>query len=147
MKTIFDNTTQAELIDRINKLDENSKAEWGKMTVYQMLKHCSLWEEMILGKQKYKQIFMGRIFGKMALKGMLKDDAPVKRNMPTVPGFAITGTGDPIAEKAKWISLMKEHAHTENPDFVHPFFGKMNKEQVGLFAYKHIDHHLRQFGV
>ncbi|QEC77366.1 DUF1569 domain-containing protein [Mucilaginibacter ginsenosidivorax] len=146
MKTIFDKATRAEIIDRIGTLNESSTAQWGKMTVYQMLKHCSLWEEMVLGKTMYKQSFIGKLFGKMALKGMLKDDSPVKKNMPTVPGFNITGTGDVEAEKAKWIELIHEEENFANHNFVHPFFGKMTKEQIGCFAYKHIDHHLRQFG-
>ena len=148
MKTAFDQGTRDELINRINNLTEKSTAQWGKMTVYQMLKHCSLWEEMILGKKKYKQAFIGRIFGKMALKKMLKDDSPVDRGMPTMPGFKMTGiTGDVEAEKKKWIALMKEHTNVNNNEIVHPFFGKMTKEQLGYMAYKHTDHHLRQFNV
>ena len=71
MKTLFDKTTRDELINRINTINENSTAQWGKMNVYQMLKHCTLWQEMILGKKKYKQPFIGRLFGKMnkMLKG------------------------------------------------------------------------------
>ena len=89
MKTIFDKTTRDELISRINTLNENSKAQWGKMTVSQMLKHCIQWEEMALGKTIYKQSFIGKLFGKSALKDMIKDDGPLKKNMPTVPGFKI----------------------------------------------------------
>jgi Protein of unknown function (DUF1569) len=145
MKSIFEESTTEELIGRINKLNENSKALWGKMDVYQMLKHCTLWEEMITGKLKTKRVFLGRLFGKMALKNMIKDEKPVKRNMPTVPGFNIRDHGDVLAEKNKWIAMVKEHARFSNINFVHPFFGKMTKEQIGLLAYKHTDHHLRQF--
>jgi hypothetical protein len=145
MKSIFEETTTDELIRRISMLSENSKAQWGKMTPYQMLKHCTLWEEMISGEKKYKRMFLGRLFGKMALKGMIKDDKPVRHNMPTVPGFGITDHGDFSSEKNKWIGMVKEHSHFSNNDFVHPFFGKMTKEQIGLLAYKHSDHHLRQF--
>ena len=60
MKTIFDKPTRDELINRINALNENSKAQWGKMSVSQMLKHCVQWEEMILGKRVYKQSFIGK---------------------------------------------------------------------------------------
>jgi Protein of unknown function (DUF1569) len=144
LKSIFDKLTRDELIERINTLDENSTPQWGKMNVYQMLKHCTQWEEMILGKRKYKQSFVGKLFGKSALKGMLKDESPLKRNMPTVPEFKIKENGDAVAERNKWITLIEEHAHVSNSGFVHPF-GKMTKEQVGLFAYKHTDHHLRQF--
>lgn len=145
MKTIFDKPTRDELINRIRRLDENSKAEWGKMTIYQMLKHNTLWDDMITGKRKYRQAFIGRLFGKMALKGVLKDEKPLRRNTPTVPEFRITGNGDVLSEKAKWIAQIEGYAHFSNPDFIHPFFGKMTTEQIGQMAYKHADHHLRQF--
>ncbi|MES2678635.1 MAG: DUF1569 domain-containing protein [Bacteroidota bacterium] len=145
MKTIFETSVREELITRINALNENSKAQWGKMNVYQMLKHCRLWSEMILGRKKYKQAFIGRLFGKALLKNAVKDDSPMKRSTPTVPEFIIKENGNMHEEKKKWIALIEEHANFLNDDFVHPFFGKMNKEQIGIHAYKHCDHHLRQF--
>ena len=145
MKTIFDQETRAKLIHRINTLNENSRAQWGKMNVYQMLKHCRLWEEMLMGKKKYKRVFIGRLFGKIALRMVLKDEKPMSRNAPTIPELKIKENGDVSSEKAKWIALIEEHTHFSNPDFVHPFFGKMTEEQIGYFAYKHTDHHLRQF--
>jgi hypothetical protein len=145
MKTIFDEKTTEELIQRINRLNENSKAQWGKMTVYQMLKHCTLWEEMISGDKKSKRMLLGRLIGQMALKNLIKDERPMSRNLPTVPGFSITDHGDVLSEKKKWIAMVEEHARFSNGDFVHPFFGKMTKEQIGYLAYKHTDHHLRQF--
>ena len=144
MKSLFDKTTRDEIITRINSLNENSTARWGKMNVYQMLKHCTLWEEMLLGKKIYRQSFLGRMFGKMALKNMLKDE-PMKPNLPTVPSFKIIDNGDVAAAKAVWIELIAEHARQKNSGFVHPFFGKLTAEQAGRIAYKHIDHHLRQF--
>ena len=144
MKSVFDKPAREELISRINSLNENSTARWGRMNVYQMLKHCTLWEEMLLGKSQYRQSFTGRIFGKMALKSMLKDE-PMKPNLPTVPSFKISGNGDVAASKAEWINLISEHEHQKCSGFVHPFFGKLTAEQAGQMAYKHIDHHLRQF--
>ena len=145
MKTIFDKTTRDALIARINTLTENSTAQWGKMNVYQMLKHCTLWEEWIASNKKHKQQFIGRLFGKMALKNVLKDDAPLRRNTPTLSELRIKDNGDVESEKKKWIALIEQNANFSNPDFVHSFFGKMTKEQVGQMAYKHTDHHLRQF--
>jgi hypothetical protein len=145
MKTIFDTTTREELIRRISTLNENSTAQWGKMNVSQMLKHCTLTEEMYLGKKHYKRAFIGRLFGKIALKRVLKDENPLTRNTPTLPELRITANGDIAAEKGKWIGLLEEYGHLSEPGFVHPFFGKMTKEQVGHVAYKHADHHLRQF--
>jgi hypothetical protein len=148
MKTIFDKTTRDEIIARINSLNDNNKPQWGKMNVYQMIKHANLADEMLLGKKAYKRVFLGRILGKMVLKKMLKDDSPMDKNAPTGHGFIITElSGDIAVEKAKWISSVSEYAGFDNNDFEHWFFGKMTREQVGQFAYKHNDHHLRQFGV
>jgi Protein of unknown function (DUF1569) len=149
MKTVFDKATRDELIDRINKLDDNSKAQWGKMNVYQMLTHCTRYEEWILGKNnpKYKQAFIGRVFGKMALKQVTKDERPLGQSTPTLSTFKVKETtGDLAAEKKKWITLIGEYEHLSNPNFIHSFFGKMTKEQIGILGYKHTDHHLRQFG-
>jgi hypothetical protein len=146
MKTIFDKAIRDELINRINTLNENSTAQWGKMNIYQMLKHCTLWEEMILGRVKCKPIFLGRLFGKIALKNSLKDETPMMRNAVTSPELKVKeSNGNVASEKAKWIALIEEHVVFSSPDFVHPFFGKMTKDQIGYHAYKHTDHHLRQF--
>lgn len=67
MKTIFDEAFRAELIDRINSITEDKAAEWGKMNLYQMVKHCSNWDEWIQGKNNpvYKQEFIGFLFGNL----------------------------------------------------------------------------------
>jgi hypothetical protein len=148
MKTVFDKMTRIELADRIAALGENHTAEWGKMNVYQMVRHCSLFEEWMLGKNDpvYKRAFIGRIFGKMVLNGMMKDDRPIKRNMPTTDDLKIKETtGDLGYAKTKWITLIEDYENYSNPGFVHDFFGKMTLEQIGIFAYKHTDHHLSQF--
>jgi hypothetical protein len=146
MKTVFDKTTRDELISRIDTINETSKNEWGKMNVYQALKHCTLWDEWIQSNKNNKQAFIGRLFGSMALKKILKDEGPLARNTPTFSEFKVKEiSGDIASEKKKWIALINEYAHFSTPGFVHSFFGKMTKEQVGQLAYKHADHHLRQF--
>ncbi|CAN5802480.1 hypothetical protein BH11BAC3_BH11BAC3_14400 [soil metagenome] len=146
MKTVFDKSTSEELINRINLLSENSTARWGKMNVYQMLKHCTVCEEMYQGKTEHKRVLLGRLIGRVALKGILKDDKPLRQNSPTSPDFKITeNEGDVSAEKAKWVTLIEAYDHYSPVKFTHWFFGEMTKEQVGIFVYKHADHHLRQF--
>src|SRR3954449_67796 len=110
MKSIFDQTTRDELISRINNLNENSSAQWGKMNINQMIKHCVLFEEMCLGKKKYKRAFIGRLFGGIALKNMLKDEKPFQRNAPTSADFKIKEVdGNVSSEKKKWIALVEEY--------------------------------------
>ena len=120
MKTIFDKATRDGLISRINLLHENSLAQWGHMNVYQMVQHCIMFEEWILGIKKpvYKQVLIGRLFGKTALKGILKDDSPLKRNTPTLPAFKIReNTGDTAAGKKQWIELVELYEFFSNPGF------------------------------
>ncbi|MDB5195784.1 MAG: hypothetical protein JWP88_154 [Flaviaesturariibacter sp.] len=146
MLSVFDKETRESLIVRIDTLTENSTAQWGKMNVYQMIKHCILCEEMYLGKREYKRAVIGRVFGKIGLRNLLKDERPLKPNEPTSPAFKIAETnGDFAVEKRNWIALMEAYATYSNTRMVHWFFGKMTKEQVGQFVYKHTDHHLRQF--
>ena len=147
MKSVFDIATREELVERIKSLDQNNNALWGKMNVYQMVKHCTLHEEMVLGKLKIKRVFIGRLIGGMLLKKVLKDDKPFGRNSPTSSLLKTHhDRGDIEQQKKEWISRLEQYASYTAPDFIHPFFGPMTKDQIGFFAYKHADHHLRQFG-
>ena len=150
MKTIFDNKIREELIERIKQINKSNRPEWGKMNVSQMLRHNTYWNGWILGKDShtYRQAFLGKVFGKIALKKMIKDEKPFDKNIPTSDQFKVKETtADLESEKSVWISLIKEYKNYDNPNFVHDFFGKMTKEEIGILVYKHTDHHLRQFGI
>lgn len=146
MKSILDRATRDEIIERIHQLNENSTAQWGEMNVYQMLRHCVLCDELYQGRSKHRRSFRGRLYGKAALKNLLSDQ-PFPKSAPTSNAFKVKEeSGDVESEKKKWIALIQAYEHYSN-DYVHWFFGKMSKEQLGQFVYKHNDHHLRQFGV
>jgi hypothetical protein len=148
MKSVFDTSVREELIKRIYAVNPKNNAEWGKMNAFQMLKHCTLCEDMYLGKLKIKRVLIGRLFGPMVLKKVLKDDTPFGKNAPTSSLLkTINENGDVELQKREWIGRIEQYGSYSNPNFVHPFFGPMTAEQVGYLAYKHIDHHLRQFGV
>jgi len=150
MEDIFKTETIESFKKRIQELDDSSSANWGKMDLYQMLKHCTENDRMLLREKSYKRLFIGRLFGKLALKANIKDDKPLKKNGATHPELVITGSGDVAQQKQNWIDLLEKYprmAQEAYQDFIHPFFGKMDRNQVSRFAYKHIDHHLRQFGV
>src|SRR5690348_8342473 len=89
MKSVLDASTREELIRRIDTLNENSVALWGKMNVCQMLRHCSRWDEMVHSNKMGKRVFIGRIFGGMALRSVLKDEKPLGKNTPTLPELMI----------------------------------------------------------
>jgi hypothetical protein len=147
MKTIFEPSTITELTNRINSLSPQHQAQWGTMNVFQMTKHCALCDDMFLGKIKIKRVFIGRLIGKKILKKSLEEGRPFGKNSPTAPVLKTTETtGDIEKLKKEWLDRVSQYASFNNFDFVHPFFGPMSKDQIGIFAYKHADHHLRQFG-
>jgi hypothetical protein len=150
MKTVFDLATREELIQRISLLNQDSKPVWGKMNVYQMTKHNTIWNEWVLGKSNfvYKQEFLGKLFGKLALRSNTKDDKPIGKNLPAGKAFTVNeNEGDFQSELLTWIEQINAYGNFSNDSFIHDFFGKMTNEQIGIFAYKHNDHHLRQFDV
>ncbi len=149
MKSIFDQETRTEIVNRIDLLNEQSTALWGKMTVSQMVRHCALCEEYYYGNIKIKRSFLGRIFGKFAIAGILKDEARgLGKNAPTSAHFKVTESVLNLeAEKDHWKALIIRYESFNKDHFMHWFFGRMTKKQLGEFIYKHCDHHLQQFGV
>lgn len=147
MTSIFDHKATEEIAQRINSLNPDSTANWGKMNLYQMLKHCTLCEQMMQGDIKIRRVFMGRLLGKMVLRQALAEGKPFGKNFPTSPILKTTSeTGDFEQQCKAWLERIGQYHAFSNCDFVHPFFGRMTKEQIGVFVYKHADHHLRQFG-
>jgi hypothetical protein len=147
MKSIFDPVTREEVINRINSLNTDSKAQWGTMSVGQMVRHCTLCEDYYFGNIKVKRSWIGILFGRFAINGILKNEnATLAKNAPTASRFKVTETVHNLDdEKEKWKSLVNRYAIVNYKYFVHWFFGKMTKEELGQFIYKHCDHHLKQF--
>lgn len=138
--------TRTKLLQRIQQLNSNSLPKWGRMTVYQMIRHCLLAEHMFQGKKQYKQVLMGRLFGKMALKSILKEGALMPRNAKASDDFLEPQTtGDVETAKQEWVTAINGWEQSASAEITHWFFGRMTKEQAGQFVYKHTDHHLRQF--
>ncbi|MEO8666680.1 MAG: DUF1569 domain-containing protein [Ignavibacteria bacterium] len=149
MESIFDISANKKLIDRVNKLSPKSKPEWGKMKVSQMLVHCKIPIQSAFGDIKIKREFAGILFGRIAKK-MLSGDKPFKKNLPTNKAFQISNDPDLKEEKQKLLKLIRRFIEagpngiTKQP---HPFFGNLTTQEWDNMMWKHLDHHLRQFGV
>ncbi len=148
MASIYEPSDRNLLLARIDRLTPQNKANWGKMNVLEMLAHGVKSESMMQGDMVIKPVFIGKIIGKMILNKILKDDAPFGKNSPTSAHLKSIGhTGDFEAERENWKAAISRYAAFDKPGIVHPFFGKMDRDQIGRFAHKHINHHLQQFGV
>ncbi|MBK6936499.1 MAG: DUF1569 domain-containing protein [Chitinophagaceae bacterium] len=148
VKNLFDNTTYYETIERLNSLTTNSQRQWGKMNVSQMLAHCKEAFRVPFMEKPPRRMLMGYIVGWLA-KPLLYGEKPYKRSLPTAPGFIITDERNFEEEKKQLIELVTNFYKATPAGIgnkVHPFFGKMNAEQWGMGMWKHLDHHLQQFG-
>lgn len=150
MNSIFTDQYHQEIINRINKLKENSQAKWGKMDVGQMLKHCQLPLQIAL--QNNVMTAKANVFKKLIFKmfkPMMYNDKPWRPNMQTPKEFVVVNVQNFNTERESLIALIdtfnSKKEHTNWPE--HPFFGHFTVEQRGQMQYKHLDHHLKQFGV
>lgn len=149
MKNIFEPDSYNEIMQRIDKLQPNAQKQWGKMDLAQMLAHCS--EPLYIAlaeKPGQGGGLMALLFGKMAKKTVL-EEKPFKHGLPTAKDFVQNEPKDFNTEKERLKGLVARlYAGKDTmPTRKHPFFGQMTPAEWSRAMYKHIDHHLRQFGV
>ena len=148
MKTIFDLNAYQEVIRRVESLQPGIQRQWGKMSVAQMLEHNSRAIEMAIGKRKMQQAFLGKLIGWIFKKDFV-GEKPFGKNGPTGPEFIVAGEPDFVETMNKVKSLLSDlHRMGEKgcDGNIHGFFGRMTGAEWGVTQYKHLDHHLRQFG-
>lgn len=149
MNSIYDKATTDDYIERINKLTPESKGQWGKMTVDQMLSHCEAPIDFAFGNLPIKTNFFMRLLGKMVKGKMLKSNE-FNKNSPTAPAFIRTGTYDFEQSKKDLIAKVNtfsELGKSAIKNTNHPFFGEMTHEEWSQLHTMHLEHHLKQFGV
>jgi Protein of unknown function (DUF1569) len=150
MKTIRNEADRANLIGRLNKLTSNETALWGKMNANQMLSHLVQAGEMPFAHNlPDASNFMSRTF----IKPLVLYVVSMPKEVKTSPQMNQQENGrKPLAfeEDRKLLIESIEKLASLSLDYKclsHPFFGKLNTKEWATLAYKHIDHHLKQFGV
>lgn len=150
MKSIFNKAHSEEFISRINTLNHQTQPQWGTMNVAQMLTHCQKPIMIANGDLKPRKTPLVKfLFGKTAKK-QLVNEPEFKKNLPTFAEAKVSDQRNFDAERARLVGLIREFqergpsALTKDP---HPFFGDMTVSDWDTLQVKHLDHHLRQFGV
>jgi hypothetical protein len=150
MKNIFNTEVTQEIIERINALNTDSLAIWGKMNVSQMLAHCNVTYDMIFDG-KYKKVSgFKKLIIKTFIKPIVLADKPFKKNSPTSGYYRMRGDKDFDVEKKRLLDYLVETQqlgaeYFEGKESVS--FGKLSSKEWNTIFYKHLNHHLNQFGV
>ncbi len=150
MKNIFDIQVAEEVIGRINELDKHTKGLWGKMDVGQMLAHCNVTYELVYDHIHAKPHVLKRMVLIWIVKNAVVNEKPYKKNIPTGPEFKIQEKKDFAGEKERLIDYIKKTQQLGQTYFDKKeshSFGPLSGLEWNNMFYKHLDHHLIQFGV
>jgi hypothetical protein len=145
---LFDPEVFQHTVKRVEALQPSASRLWGKMTPAQMLEHAARVLEMACGKGPQKQIWPGKLFSWTFRRSFL-GEKPFGRSAPTGRDFVIQNEPDFTAVKARLLVVMCElqsKGERGCDGNVHTFFGRLSGAEWGVTQYKHLDHHLRQFG-
>ena len=147
MKTLWTESDRRALLDRLTQLNADAQPQWGKMNCAQMLAHLADGMRMTVGELPCKS--KGGPLRYPPLKQLIIYWLPWPPGAPTAPEL-ISRAPDGIEQETTAVqTLIERFAQSESkaqwPE--HPAFGKLSAKDWGVLAYRHIDHHLRQFGV
>jgi hypothetical protein len=150
MKTLRDEKCRAELIGRLELLTPDAKPAWGRMNVEQMLSHLVQSGELPFESSvPDRSSWMSRTF----IKPLVLSFLPIPKEVQTSAEIDQQQKGRPPLgfdiDKANLVDSINKLGTiaTDHRCLDHPFFGQMSTKQWCRMAYKHADHHLRQFGV
>ncbi|MEZ5025241.1 MAG: DUF1569 domain-containing protein [Chitinophagales bacterium] len=147
---VFNPEVAQQLINRINKLTPESKPQWGTMNASQMLAHCNVTYEYVFNERADKPNFLVKWMLKKFVKKKVVDEIPYEKNIRTAPAFIVPDNKNFDKEKArleKYINRVVELGEQAFQGKESNSFGVLTIQEWNNMMYKHLDHHLNQFGV
>ena len=152
MKSLASARDTAEILHRLTLVRPDSRRLWGRMTAHQMI--CHLRDAFIMGTAEKPVSHVGgavrqAVFRWTAVHAPLRWPAGIATR-PEVDQLA--GGTPPTEFRADMDSLVAVVGRLRSdPEFFrdrrHPIFGRMSVAAWMRWGYRHMDHHLRQFGV
>ena len=147
MKTMWDAPCQQEIRERVARLSPERKSEWGKMSAPQMVCHLAESLKMALGELPVARKNLPIRYP--PLKQLIIYVAPFPKNAPTAPELQVRPPRAWSADVSDLQTLVDRFVARGNEASAwveHPAFGKLSRRAWGVLVYRHMDHHLRQFG-
>ena len=151
MKTIYDEDECRALVERLGRLTPDSQGRWGRMTAPQAVCHLSDAFRVSLGDISHPVV--GNFFHRTIIRWVaLSTSIKWPHGAKTLPAFDQEQGGTPPASFAEDVNdlrdLILRFAASKGAGLSpHPAFGGLKPGEWGRWGYRHMDHHLRQFGV
>jgi len=149
IKDVYDASVAAGLVARLNTLAPDARPRWGKMNVAQMLAHCSVAYEMAFEDKHPPAGAVMRWVLRTFVKPGVVNAKPFPKGSPTAPAFKVAPEQDFHRERERLIGYVERTAREGRPFFEgrpSPSFGPLTAAEWNALFYKHLDHHLTQFG-
>ncbi len=150
LPNIFSVEISNQLIQRINSLNPESSALWGKMNVAQMLAHCNVTYEMVFENIHPKPNGFMKFILKLLVKNKVISETPYSNNGQTAPQFIMKTDKDFNLEKQRLINYIEQSQSLGESYFSNKeshSFGVLSSIEWNNMFFKHLNHHLNQFGV
>lgn len=150
LPNIFEKKITDQIIDRINQLTANTPPLWGKMGVAEMLAHYTVSYEMVYTDKHPKPNFLIKLILKSFIKKAVTNETPYSKNSTTAPVFLIRDSRNFDQEKTRLIDFINKTQELGAKHFDQKesnSFGPLSEQEWNNMFYKHLDHHLTQFGV
>jgi hypothetical protein len=146
MKSIWQDEARRELSDRVGALAPDRRAEWGRFSAPKMVCHLADALRMAMGDLKVAPKRLPIRYP--PLKQLIIYAAPFPKGTPTAPELLVRQPREWANDVADVQDLLARAGSARTTDGWpdHPAFGKLSKRAWGVLIYRHIDHHLRQFG-
>jgi hypothetical protein len=148
MKNLFEREVVDEVISRIDTLQPATQRQWGKMDVAQMMAHCSAALDMASGQLILRRLLIGRLIGPF-VRPIYTNEKPFSHSNPTDPKLVVSDRREFLREQEQLkvkVRQFFEGGEAKCTRHPHPFFGALPPQDWSRGMYKHLDHHLRQFG-
>lgn len=131
---------------RLERLEPDSERRWGEMSPAQMLAHCTEVQKVMNDGPLEGTPWYVRLAAPLVKRGVL-GSRPFPKGVPTHPQYEITSEKEFEAEKRRLLETLEAFLARGRTPVDHAIFGRLTPEEAGRVAYKHLDHHLSQFGV
>ena len=146
MKSIWKADNHREICERVQRLTPQHAAKWGKMTAAAMVVHLTDALRMASGELAVTPKKVPLRYP--PLKQLALYWLPIPRNLPTIPELVARTPRDWMIEMTD-LGNQLDAVVRRGPGAMaptHPAFGRMSGKAWGALVYRHMDHHLRQFG-